>query len=250
MRLTNYLICFLSTGFLFTACKQENFEITTPRIQEYFPLETGRSITYRLDSTVPARFGADTLVRSYEVKYLVDQKIKDGENRDAYRIYRQLRPLNSTAPFNTDHTFTATPVGEQQMLWMENNLRFSKLYFPIREGFSWKGNSYISSGSENLEYYDGWDYVYENVGAAITLNGKTFNNTITVHHIDEISPPGPFNPEIIKIIKYSKEIYAKDVGMIYRNTAILEWQPKSPSGQPGFWTDNSFRIILSIIDHD
>lgn len=248
MHFTRTIALLFSLAF-FAACSQENFEMQNPRISDYFPLQTGKFITYKMDSTSPARFGSDTVVRSYQVRYMVDQVIKDGEDRDAYRVYRQIRPLNSAGEFTDDLTFTATPIGEQQMLWMENNQRFSKLYFPINEGFSWKGNSYINTDAPENLYMNDWQYTYENVGGSVTINGKTFDNTITVNHIDEERPSGPFSPDVIKVIIFSREIYAKDIGLIYRNSAYLEWQPSTGNRQ-GFWTDNSYRIILSIIDHN
>ena len=244
------LFLFLAAGW--ASCSEKTVvEMSSPPLADYFPLQTGKYITYRLDSTVPTQFGADTTVRSYRVRDQVDAIITDGLGRPAYRVLRAISNLAGTQPYVPNNTFSATPVGEDWVEWYENNLRFMKLRFPMLEGFTWKGNSFIDATSLNskLRYLADWDYVYENIGQPFTVLGKTYPETVTIMQRDEVLPEGPFDPRFYKQWNYSIEVYAKGIGLIYKNFDHKEWQPPA-GGSPGYWVDGSYRVVLQIIDHN
>jgi hypothetical protein len=246
-------ICLLlAMGFVSCDNKQELLE--SEPLATYFPLQKGKYITYQLDSTVTTQFGADTTGRRYRVRDLVDEPFTDGVGRKSFRILRTISNAAGTNPFISNNTFSATPVGEDWIEWNENNLRFIKLRFPIREGFTWRGNSFIDVTSINstVKYLAEWDYVYENVGQPFTVNGKTYPETVTILQRNEVSPSGPFDPKFYKQWNYSIEVYAKNIGLIYKNFDHKEWQPPTPppESRPGFWVDGSYRVVLQIIDHN
>ena len=76
---------------------------------------------------------------------------------------------------------------ENSVEYVENNLRLLKLKLPIKQDFSWKGNSYIDTYSSNsdVEYFDDWDYIYDSVGVPLTINSLTIDSTIKVAERDE-----------------------------------------------------------------
>lgn len=236
------------------ACGDKKVEMTSPAIAEYFPMQPGKFITYRLDSTVLTQFGRDTTVRSYRVRDLVDAEITDAVGRKSYRIVRTISNATGTNPFVPTATFAAIPEKTDWIEYVENNLRFMKLRFPIIEGFQWKGNSFIDANSINspVRYLADWTYQYQNVGEPFTVNGKTYPNTITILQRDEIVPEGPFNPNFFKQFDFSVEVYASGVGLVYKNFQHKVWQPPTPppDSRPGYWEDGSFRITLSALDHN
>jgi hypothetical protein len=248
-----YLV--LVAMYFFTAsCSEKMTTFDTPALAEYFPLQVGKYITYRLDSTVLTQFGRDTVVRSYRARDMVDAQITDGEGRPSYRIIRSLSNLTGTSPFVPSSTFMATPEKTDWIEVVEDNLRFMKLRFPIIEAFEWKGNSFIDVTSLNSQYryLADWTYAYQNVGQPATINGKTYPNTITVLQRDEVVPPGPFNPQFFKQYDYSIEIYALGIGLVYKNFDHKVWQPPTPppDARPGYWEDGSFRLVLSALDNN
>jgi len=255
MTIKNILQIFLFLiGVVLFACSDKQVEMSSPPLSEYFPLRAGKYITYRLDSTVLTQFGRDTAVRSYRVRDLVESEITDALGRKSYRIIRSTSNVTGTTPFVPSATFAATPEATDWIEFVENNLRFMKLRFPIIEGFEWKGNSFIDASSLNspVRYLADWMYQYQNVGAPFTVNGKTYPNTITVLQRDEVVPEGPFNPQFFKQYDYSVEVYAEGIGLIYKNFDHKVWQPPTPppDSRPGYWEDGSFRIILSALDHN
>ena len=114
----------LGITFLFHNCTKEE-TLPTASILDFFPLEIGRSITYRMDSTVFVNFNSREEVHSYQVKDVVEDLITDNLNRPTYRIRRYIRDTAATQPWADDATFLVTPTRNTLEL-NDNNLRFIK----------------------------------------------------------------------------------------------------------------------------
>src|ERR1044071_8409774 len=89
------LVLFFSMGILIFSCNKkdtvDNTDYQKERLTELImPLEKGKYITYRVDSTLFTNFGKDTVVHSYLIKHLVDTNITDNLGRPAYRIFTYL----------------------------------------------------------------------------------------------------------------------------------------------------------------
>ena len=91
--------------FYFSSCKKTE-TINSPSIADYNPLQTGKYITYQLDSLVYLSFGTRDTTISYQVKYMTDSMITDNLGRPAYRIYRFIRK-NENQNWTADATFMA-----------------------------------------------------------------------------------------------------------------------------------------------
>ncbi len=136
------------------------------------------------------------------------------------------------------------------MEFVENNLRYIKLKLPIKDGYTWKGNSHIDTYSINSEvkYLDSWDYYYENVGLPETIGAFNLEDVLTVNHRDEIIG-NPADPNSYSEINYSQEKYAKGIGMVYRRFLHTEYQPPTP-GSSGHFAEGTYGITLTMIDHN
>ena len=79
------------------ACGKENADPDFEEVSDYLVLEPGKTLIYQLDSIVKTPFN-DTAFStiSYEAKDIVDAEITDNLGRSSWRVYRYLRPLNST----------------------------------------------------------------------------------------------------------------------------------------------------------
>lgn len=229
----------------FFSCKKENEVLDPVMATEYFPLETGRQITYALDSTLFLNFGKTKTIVSYQIQDRVDEKITDNLGRPSYRIFRYIRK-NSNQPWVFNNTFMATPT-QSSIEYIENNLRYVKLKFPIHQGDTWKGNTFINTSSidVDLRYLDNWDYEYDSVGAPLTLNGLTFENTLTVKERDEFTGQDPSVPGTLYAEKnYSLEKYAKGVGLIFRE--FMHWEYQGQSG--GYYV--GYGVKMTILDYN
>jgi hypothetical protein len=235
------------TVFFFNSCQKQQLDTysLTP-LSAYFPLQTGKYITYDLDSLVFINFGARDSIIHYQVKYYTDSTLTDNLGRTAYRIIRYIRD-SATAPWTSDNTFMAVNTGNT-IEWVENNLRFIKLAEPLTAGFSWSGNSYIDTHTTNSDvpYLDGWQYTYDSMNVPMTLNSITVDSTIKVSEQNQTSGI-PNNTNYYSEIIYSSENYAKGIGLVYRNFLYQEYQPPV-NGQPGYY--NGYGVTLTMIDHN
>jgi hypothetical protein len=127
-------------------------------------------------------------------------------------------------------------------------MRFIKLTIPISEGYTWKAHTYIDTKSINstVSYLDEWAYEYRNVDQPYAVLNKTYNNTLTVFQHDETTPEGPFNPNNYQQRNYGQEVYAKDVGLIYKEFLHWTWQTSPKQA----YEDGSYGIRLRLISHN
>ena len=243
----NYL--FLTAAcliLLLNACKKENDVFSTITLDSYYPLQTGKYITYQLDSLVYTNFGTQDTTISYEVKYQVDSLITDNLGRPAYRLFRFIRK-SAPQPWVPSGTFMAVN-STSSVEFIENNLRYIKLKLPVKDGYLWKGNVFIDTYSLNstLKYLDDWDYVYAGVGQPATVGGFSLDNTLTVQQRDEVIGDPSF-PDSYSEINFGEEKYAQGIGLVYRKFFHSEFQP-DPA--PGYIADGSYGVTLTMIDHN
>lgn len=235
-------------------CEKKTDDTQYDQPTDYLQLEIGKYITYRLDSTRFANFGLDEVIASYQAKDVVEGTYTDALNRPTWRIQRYLRDINSTNEADWQANIAYEVIkGENTIEVNENNLRFIKLQGPVKEGHSWMGNGYLPdepysqyefSITEGMEF---WEYTYEEFGVT-EMNGKTYDNTITVTQINDstdIPVIDPYRPGS-KTVWIEK--YAKNIGLIYRDVAIWEYQP--PVGSEPQGKKVGFGIRLSILDHN
>ena len=146
-----------------------------------------------------------------------------------------------------DNTFMAIPT-DFAFEFVENNNRFLKLKGPVRDGLSWKGNSYIDTYSINstVKYLADWDYTYENVNQPMTLGTFRLDSTLQINERNEtignVSDPNSYSE-----INFGQENYAKGIGLIYRNFLHIEYQPPTP-GRGGYRI--GYGVKLTMIDHN
>ncbi len=239
---------FIIAGISIVSCTKESAHVSFPALADYYPLEIGKVFVYRLDSSLIPFSGSQLEIKSYHAKDSIADTIRDNQNRLSYTIYRYVTDTLESEPWQPIITYYITPSVNTIEVVDENNLRFIKLKEPIRNDFTWTGNTYIDtrSATSPYQYMDGWNYIYQNIGMPYTLLNKTFDSTITVLQQDETSPPGPFDPNNYQQRNYSVEIYAKEIGLIYKEFVHWTWQPTPP---PPRFDNDSYGIKLSLIDY-
>ena len=219
------------------------------------PLQPGKYIHYRLDSMRFIDFGQRDTVVSYDARDVIDAEVTDNLGRPTFRVVRYLRDLSSTndEDYVAKLTYFVTPTREVVEV-LEENLKFQKLRLPVNNGFNWHGNSYLPSTPyfelyqfSNDEDINLWDYTYTGVNEPATVNDNIYDSTVTVVQVaDSSNVPIEF-PDGLAYRNYWTETYAKNIGLIYKEVVMWEYQPPN-SGNPGF--RSGFGLKLSIIDHN
>ena len=219
------------------------------------PLQTGKYIHYRLDSMLFIDFGQRDTVVSYDAKDIVDGELTDNLGRQTFRIIRYLRDINSTSEddYIAKLTYFVTPTRESVEV-QEENLKFQKLRLPVNNGFNWHGNTFLPATPyfeiyqfSNDEDINLWDYTYMNVNEPAIIKDNTYDSTVTVQQVaDSSNVPIDF-PDGLAYRNYWTETYAKNIGLVYKEVVMWEYQPPN-SGNPGF--RSGFGLKMSIIDHN
>jgi hypothetical protein len=242
----HFLLISIIVAVMFTSCKKSTDVLDLPSVNDYSPYIIGKYITYNLDSTVLINFGTKDTVKKYQVKLAVDALITDNLGRPAYRIIRYIRSAAAN-PWNPDNTFMAVPT-EFAMEFVENNMRYLKLKGPVRDAFTWKGNSYIDTYSlnSNVKYLDDWDYIYDSVNVRKKIGAYTLDSTLHVAQRNEIiGNPNDLNS--YSEINFGAEDYAKGIGLVYRNFLHIEYQPPRP-GVGAYKV--GYGVKMTMIDHN
>ncbi len=241
-----FLLLTIAAALIFNACKKSTDVLAVASVSEYYPLQVGKYISYNLDSTIFVNFGTKDTVINYQVKHQVDALITDNLGRPAYRIIRYIRKTAAN-PWVPDNTFMAVQT-DFSVEFIENNMRFLKLKGPIRDGYSWKGNSYIDTYSLNspVKYLDDWDYTYDSTNVKQKIGTYTLDSTLKVAQRDEIIG-NPSDINSYSEINYGAEKYAKGLGLVYRNFLHIEYQPPTP-GRGGY--RQGYGVKMTMIDHN
>lgn len=208
-------------------------------IDEFVPLNTGKTITYRVDSLVFTQFGRQAETHSYIMRYTIDSSFLDNQGRKSYRVIRTIRDTLQSQPWKTDGSFyiTATPM---QAEWIENNLRQIKLQTPLREGAQWNGNRFLTSNPLNPPYdfsnddnIQNWIYTVSTPVTSFQFRNKQYDNVITVLQVDEAVNVPIVIPTAFAFRNFAVDRFAKNIGLVYREWESWEFQPNTGgSGGP------------------
>ena len=240
------LACIVGVVIGATSCSKSTETLDVPTLANMANVALGKVWFYRLDSTVVPSFGSTFVIKRYQCRDSVVSSGIDAQGNVAYTLHRHIRDTLGTQAWQYRTTIQVV-FRDNNVEYIEDNLRFIKLHKVITEGFSWKGNSYIDTRSINssYKYLDGWDYTYVNVLAPYTTRKGVIDSTVTVMQRDETSPPGPFDPNNFQQKDYSMEVYGKNVGLIYKEFLHYTWQT-SPA--PGY-ESGTYGIKLNLINY-
>jgi hypothetical protein len=204
---------------VFIACTKTTDETSFVNATEYIGNAKGKFITYRLDSTVTEDFGRRFVTRTYTVKDSVVDEFTDLAGNRALKIFRYMRQANGS--WLSTNTFVLTPKSSVIEL-TENNLRYVSLASPISPNQQWKGNSNIVTAPYYANsIFSSWNFTYRNIAEPKTFGSLNFANTITVVQFDSTENK-TFNNKLYNFYDKGYEIYAKGVGLIYRD--IMSWE--------------------------
>ncbi len=242
------LLFFIVVLFFFQSCKTEKDTFNTDLGHDYLALEVGKYITYEVDSTIFDPTG-DSLI-AYSKTYFKEEIVDTLHDNNEHVLYRteryERRELG--ASWQVTKVFTQS-IQDNQGIVTEDNLRFIKMGFPVRENNSWDGlvhfdpSLIVIVAGESLQMFKGWDYRIESVDEAESVGAFPFENVMTLREAD--------NENLIEL-RVSREKYAKGIGLVYRERWILDtqcidgctgmtWEEKAEKG---------FILRQTIIDHN
>ena len=253
-----------SVVLLQISCSKKVEEFDTEPLSDYIPLQVGKYITYRVDSTVFTNFGTVEETHSYLMKHVIDSEIPDNLGRPSYRVFRYISNINDTTgtpDWIPTTTYFITSLSDQIEV-IEDNLRFIKMHVPIKEGFTWKGNKYLFSGTcdggaigpycplynfSNDDFLADWDFYFDSFESAVTYRGQTYSDVYTIEQFDEAFNVPITNPNAYASLSRGVEKYSKTIGLVYKEYALWEYQP-NPGGSGPYKV--GFGVKMWMVDHN
>lgn len=260
LSLLGRFVPFLLITFLTFSCKKK-VEVIDPtdyqkeRLTELLiPLQAGKYITYRVDSTVFTNFGRTTEVHKYLVKHVVDAAITDNLDRPSIRMYTYITDSAAVQPWQPNGSYYITVLDDHVEV-IEDNLRVIKLHTPVRASNKWKGNSYLGNdpyGSlysfSNDDNMADWDFYFDGEPQSVTIQGNTYNDAYAVQEDDESDPVT--GPSDYGSVNFAREIYSKNIGLVYRELTMWEQQPNFTPPNTYDPYRIGFGIKMWMVDHN
>lgn len=242
------IVPFLLVGIVATvslfSCKRK-VDTTIDISNDYYPIEIGRFVEYRVDSTIWSSFDCANNQRASHcyLKYTIADTFRDDQDRLSYRVDVLSRKEDTMTwkPFKVMYT-TLTPASVETV---ESNYRFVKMVLPIKDGITWKGNTYIPSGDPDNMDYTNWTYLYSSKGKPYFNGLVNYDNTVTVDHVDNGVNYTDADTSVNSVYAdrtFSREVYGYNIGMVFRE--ITRWER-----QPGSCRDG-YTVTMRAIDHN
>ncbi len=230
-----HIVIIVFMGTLFSSCKKETEDLSEMSTgTQFFPLEIGKYILYDVDSTYWDDFLRAEVVHRSQMRYEVVDSFYNDAEKLSYTINISRR-LTANDPFVADDVIYVTP-SDERVVVNQKNLNFIKLVFPVANNTSWDGNAMITSrdrpGFEQFNN-ENWNYTYHNYNEPYDPGNNYYENTITVNQIDDQLNDPDVDSTIYAYKNFAKEVYAYNVGMIYREIVYWTFQPKAQGGQGG-----------------
>ncbi|MCZ4409887.1 hypothetical protein O3Q51_13785 [Cryomorphaceae bacterium 1068] len=203
------LYIFFASLVLVSCNDDESDEPTLNLGYDYFPIEIGTFVEYRADSIwhdqpSPNIEGIHDTT-SYYIREVIESEILDAQDEPSLRIVRFKRNTMSEDWNLVDVWFAKRTAQNAEKV--EENVRYIKLAFPVRESAMWNLNA--------LNAKEEWPTLYDSLFVEREMEDFIFPRTIRVLQRD--------NKNLIED-ELAFEIYAEGVGLIKRYERDLTTQ--------------------------
>lgn len=192
------------------ACKKNKAEDLPDVGYGYAPETLGKYVVYDVDSTVYDDFTKDTMYYKYRIKEKLAEYFVDNQGRTAIKMIRYIKKYKPSVDYESmpwiikdvwNYTKTKTTLEV-----VEEDVRFTKLIFPVKADASWNGNANNTIGE--------WNYKYLYVDNPQTINGVSFDHVLMVEQKDD-------KGKNVIHRQYYVECYAKNIGLVYKEIKDL-----------------------------
>ncbi|MCF8451500.1 MAG: hypothetical protein K9G49_16630 [Taibaiella sp.] len=241
--LSIFLLVAIAT-LAFISCKK----YSTPdadATRNYFPLTFGRSVTFAVDSIYYNEVTCIQRRVKSQLKYVVTDTFSDRKNfsnKLSYILDVFSRPYDGGV-WKPISVIILNPTATG-LNWTQDNVKYTKLVFPIQDGFSWKGNENAPVNDADFAFLKDWNYQYRDFRKSYNTGFVNFDNTVTVLENDESVNYPAVDSGVAAMRTFSKTVYAYNVGLVYRE--LTHWTYRANNSQ----CLNGYSVVMQAIDHN
>ncbi len=209
-----FVLAYVAVCALLSSCGPD---AARPPDDFYSPLRVGAYWIYDVEETNTLRIACtdngETMAR-YELMVEVTDSFPNAETEGGFSyVVSRAKRTSASQPWQPITTWIIKRM-KSQIISNEGNVWFLKLVFPLYENQVWNGNLFNNEQQLNGNVED--EYKATQVGGAYSLaSGLSFPKTVRVVQNDEQ-----------KNILYRDsrlEVYAWNVGLVYRETYLLKY---------------------------
>ncbi len=204
------------------------------QVEDWYPTTIGSWSEFKIDTVSFLKSSNDSIVTIHSSSHFFREEILDSivDFGIPYQLRILVQKRKDTSLSWIFHRYYTQSNSANALIKNEDNFKFVKLQFPLRNNVNWKGNKYIDSSSTNI-YHD-WNYKYTNLYYPFYIENLYFDSTFTViQHTDSNA--------IEKTLFF--EVYAKKIGLIYAEYQKLE---KQNGANPWTMPENGYIIKKTI----
>lgn len=198
------------------------YESEVEEQQKYFPLAIGQVTEYRVDSVAYNEVPGVGLVQDSSTTYLrevVTDTLRDNLGNVQWKV-EQYERRSENDNWVIARIWTAERT-EAQAVRTEENLRFLRLIFPMNRRSEWDGNIWIGDeqtvtvAGQTIRPFVNWNYEVDSIDIPRAIGSFNFEQVLVVTEVDETN--------IIEK-RFSRSVYAKNVGLVFREQWIADSQ--------------------------
>ena len=205
----DFFVIFFVAVFLCSCHKKNNLK-EVDFGYDYYPLEIGKFVVYNVDSIVYNEFTFKAKTYKYQIKEKIEGQFIDSEGKVAFRLARYIKKYDSSKVYSVlpwvIKDVWQVNASKTSIEVVEENVRFTKLIFPIKISETWNGNS--------KNYLEEWDYKYTYTNNGEKIGSIYFENVLLVTQKS-------FRPKILWQ-KYLEK-YSKNVGLVYKEVIDIKF---------------------------
>lgn len=212
--MSKYLSFFLLILLTWSCTSEE--EMILKMDSDFFPLSVGSFFIYNVNETSYSAIDGKQDF-AYQLKLMVSDSFHNTAGGTTYVIQRSKKgEIGST--FDYLDTWSARKESSEVVV-AEGTTSFVRLSFPLVKGKQWNGNALNSLGGEETctDNQENTCDLYEvgSLGNPYEFNGEILNETLEVVQNN--------NVDLIVKQDVRKEIYARHIGLVYKESTLLEY---------------------------
>lgn len=178
-------------------------EVPADDTRAYYPLRKGLYQIYDVERTEYVLGNPTTII--YQLKTVVVDSFLNPQNNYTYVLHRSLR-YNESDAWQYIDTWSVRTAMNETVLQLEN-LSVVTLQYPVRAALAWNSNVYntLEKNIFSIESFRTEELIGEN----------SFDDCVTIRQAD--------NDDYIVFLDQRKEIYARNVGLVYKDSTALQY---------------------------
>lgn len=203
------------SNFFLISCNIGTIEpMENSKTSAYYPLMKGKYVIYEV---LHITYNGD-LAPNDTVVYLLKEQVA-GDFMDATGnptfLLDRFKKTPTQKQWEIDSVWSAR-IDRNRVIKQEHNLPIIKLVFPERENLSWNGNA-LNSLPTTV-------YTMKNVGKPFAVKAKNFPKTVVIEQKNEKN---------LLRKNVEREVYAKDIGLIYKYVEFINYVSETSSPNYG-----------------